>query len=281
MGRSAALAGSLPMEGAAPPSAEPQAPTLAVCISTIGRRLNNLSPERLRPCPGVTYHVFLQQGDQASRRARSRLALRSDIRVETVEGQGVARSRNAALARVDSDIVLFADDDTELLCENYAELRRLFALDPTLSCVCGMVLDQTGRPRKRFGRHMSRLRLWNAAKVGTPEIAVRRRQILECGIGFDERFGAGARWPLGDEYIFLADFLRGHLTGRHVALPLAVHAAASSGMGFDADSLETRREVFRRAIGRMWLPFLVAFAFKNWRRFPSTTSGLHFLRAGR
>ena len=158
------------------PSGEPcdAAPTLAVCISTIGRRLDNLRPERLRPCPGVTYHVFVQQAEEASELAQARLALRPDIRVERVEGCGVARSRNAALAGVESDIVLFADDDLELLCDNYAALRELFAGDPGLSCVCGMTLDEAGVPRKRFGRHLSPLRLWNVAKVGTPEIAVRR-----------------------------------------------------------------------------------------------------------
>ena len=204
--------------------------------------------------------------------------VRPDIRIERVEGRGVARSRNAALAHVDSDIVLFADDDVELLCENYAVLRRIFAGDPSLSCVCGMTLDEAGRPRKRFGRHMSALHLWNVAKVGTPEIAVRRCRVVEHGIAFDERFGAGAEWPIGDEYIFLADLLRNRLSGRHVALPLAVHPRVSSGMDFDARSLETRRAVFRRAVGRLWFPLLVAFALKNWRRFPSVREGLSFVR---
>jgi hypothetical protein len=256
------------------------APTLAVCISTIGRRLDNLRPERLRPCPGVTYYVFVQQAEEASELARARLAQRPDVRVERVEGRGVARSRNAALTGVESDIVLFADDDLELLCETYATLRELFARDPGLSCVCGMTLDEAGRPRKRFGRHMSPVRLWNAAKVGTPEIAVRRSHVAELGLGFDERFGAGADLPIGDEYIFLADLLRGKLSCRHVALPLAVHPRLSSGLGFDAESLETRRAVFRRAVGRLWFPFLVAFAIKNWRRFPSLRAGLSFVRIG-
>ncbi len=254
------------------------APTLAVCISTIGRRLDNLRPERLRPGEGVTYHVFVQQADAVSDLARARLAQRPDIRVVPVEGRGVARSRNAALAGVDSDIVLFADDDVEFLCGNYARLREIFAGDPALSCVCGMTLDEAGRPRKRFGRHMSPLRLWNVAKVGTPEIAVRRARVAELGIAFDERFGAGTDLPIGDEYIFLADLLRNKLSGRHVALPLAVHPRLSSGMDFDAESLETRRAVFRRAVGRLWYPFLVAFVLKNWARFPSLRAGLRFVR---
>ena len=69
---------------------------------------------------------------------------------------------------------------------------------------------------------------------------------------FDERFGAGTEWPIGDEYIFLADLLRRKLSGMHVALPLAKHPRLSSGMAFDAKSLETRRAVFRRAVGRLW-----------------------------
>jgi hypothetical protein len=265
-----------------PPADEARAvrPTLAVCIATIGRRLDDLRLERLRACPGVSYHVFVQRAEEVSEVARARLAQRPDVSVVPVEGCGVARSRNAALAGVESDILLFADDDVELLCENYARLRAIFAEDPGLSCVCGVTLDEAGQPRKRFSRHMAPLRLWNAAKVGTPEIAVRRAHVARLGLGFDERFGAGTELPIGDEYIFLADLLRHNLTGRHIALPLAVHARASSGMGFDARSLETRRHVFRRAVGRLWFPYLLAFALKNWARFPSARTGLSFLRIG-
>ena len=242
------------------------------------RAARQSSPGAVPPLCRVSYHVFVQQAEEASDLALARLATRPDIRIERLEGRGVARSRNSALARVDSDIVLFADDDVELLCDNYAGLRGIFALDPSLTCVCGMTLDEAGRPRKRFGRHNSALRLWNVAKVGTPEIAVRRAHVVGNGIGFDQRFGAGADLSIGDEYIFLADLLRNRLSGRHVSLALATHPRVSSGIAFDAVTLETRRAVFRRALGRLWFPYLVAFALKNWRRFPSLRAGLTFVR---
>ena len=63
-------------------------PTLAVCISTIGKRLNNLRPDRLSPCPGVRYYVLVQEADKASDPLLARLAQRPDIQVRRVEGKG-------------------------------------------------------------------------------------------------------------------------------------------------------------------------------------------------
>ena len=63
------------------------------------------------------------------------------------------------------------------------------------------------------------------------------------------------------------------------SLPLATHPRLSSGIGFDAQSLETRRAVFRRAVGRLSFPFLVAFALETDRSESARTSSLLWNRA--
>lgn len=251
---------------------------VTVCISTLGARVLTLSCARLPARPGLRYHIVLQSPDAAGRRHLRDLAARGDVTFVEMEGRGVARSRNAALATAPGEIAVLADDDLDFRVESYPALARAFAREPGLGCVCGIVAGPDGRPRKRPARAGARLRPWNAARVGTPEIALRLAEIRRLGLRFDEEFGAGTDLPIGDEFIFLVRGLRAGLKGRHLALTLAVHAPESSGLAFDAESLEVRRAVFRRAMGwRSWL-FRLGFAAKNRRRFRSLGDALRFLR---
>ena len=100
------------------------------------------------------------------------------------------------------------------------------------------------------------------------------------GVRFDERFGAGADWSIGDEYIFLADLLRKKLSGRHVALPLAIHPRLSSGIGFDAGSLETRRAGVPPGGRAAVVSVPRRLRVQELGRFPSLRAGMTFVRIG-
>ena len=83
------------------------------------------APRAAPPLPGGGGPCLRPAGGRGARIHLARLVARPDIRLERLEGRGVARSRNSALAGVQSDIVLFADDDVRLLCENNAALREV------------------------------------------------------------------------------------------------------------------------------------------------------------
>ncbi len=253
-------------------------PGVTVCIATVGRRVLGLTQDRLPMRVGLRYHVVLQSPDAEGRAHLRELARRGDIGFLEQDGRGAARSRNLALATAPGDIAVLADDDLELLVDSYPALVRAFAQEPDLGCICGMVLGAGGRLRKRLAADGARLRLWNAARVGTPEIVLRLAEVRRLGLRFDERFGAGTDLPLGDEFVFLVDGLRAGLKGRHRSLPLAVHPHESSGMDFDGPSLEVRRKVFARAAGRAAWVLRLGFAAKNARRFGTLWDALRFLR---
>ena len=236
MRRTAAFGGAWRQARAAPPSPVGEASDRRAHARSLHLHhrpaARQPAPREASPLPGVSYHVFVQQGDEASDLALGRLARRPDIRVRRVEGRGVARSRNAALGgRRQRHRALRRRRRRAPLRELRDAPASSSPATRRLSCVCGMTLDEAGRPRKRFGRHMSALRLWNMAKVGTPEIAVRRTHVVAGASASTSGSAPGRSWPIGDEYIFLADLLRKKLSGRHVALPLAIHPRLSSGHG--------------------------------------------------
>ena len=207
---------------------------------------------------------------------------RSDVRVIRDDGVGVARSRNVVLDQAAGRYLLFGDDDATFIEAGVDSFLEVMEQDPEVSILQGRALDETGRPRKRYPKRATHLSRWNSAKVGTIELMVRRADIVDHGIRFDERFGAGAPNHLGDEYIFVSDALRAGLAGRFVPVSIAVHPAESSGSpGGDRRDARARSVVFDRVFG-WWAPLpRLAFLLRRPRRFGSLGLGVRFVVGGR
>ena len=236
-----------------------QAPRLTLAVASMAARLDRLSLAGLPVIPGVIWQIFVQ-GDRAAIAAHAPRLARADVTLTPIEGLGVARSRNAALAAAKTDLLLFADDDLTFHPAAITALIAQFDACPQADFLCARLADETGRPRKRYGRAGARMRWFNCGTVGTPELALRPARMRAAGVTFDPAFGAGAPDFLGDEFIFLCDALRAGLRGWHVALTLASHPAASSGLAQGAAVMAVRRRVFIRALGR-WASLPVRLVF--------------------
>lgn len=123
--------------------------------------------------------------------------------IETQE-RGLSKSRNMALANATEDICILCDNDVEYV-DGY-EQKILSAFDRHLDAdviVFFIRRPERQNPNYPDERKMDRL---SVLKIFSPEIAMRRSRISD--IKFDELFGAGAKYPLGEENIFLYECLR-------------------------------------------------------------------------
>ncbi len=248
------------------------AEVLTIAVSTIGSRAAALADRPLPALPGVGWLVLVQEAP-----ALPAFPGRPDIAVAALPGRGVARSRNAALARAETPWLLFADDDLGFDAGGLARLRDRLASVPE-AIVTARLTRPDGSLRKRYGPDGAALTRLNVARYGTPEIAVRPGAFRAAGVRFDEGFGAGTPRGMGEEFIFLSDALRAGLAGRHAAIAVASHPVESSGTQWTAEAWAIRRAVFARALGRLAFPARLAFAAKNRRHLPSVRAGLAFIR---
>ena len=261
------------------PSAQNAAQRLTIALSALAERLARLQPADLPEMPGVVWHLFVQGPPEAVAAEARRLA-RADLAVTALEGRGVARSRNAALAAVKTEFLLFADDDLQFCPEAIAALIPCFDARPEADFLCARLADEAGRPRKAYSPDGTPVRWFNGGKLGTPELALRPEAFRRAGVAFDPNFGAGQPDCIGDEYILLCDALRAGLKGWHVDLVLARHPAESSGTSWQgADRMQIRRRVLIRALGR-WpsLPARLVFALRHRRAIGGLGAFLAFLR---
>lgn len=227
---------------------------LTVAISTIGARAGRIGlPDR---APGIDYLVLVQRPDRAPAPAP-----RADLGVQPLDSLGVSASRNAALDIAGGDFLLFADDDVTLDLAGVERLRAALAADPGLAIVTG----QCARARTAHGRGF-RLRHWNCARFGTPEIMVRLAAIRAQSVRFDTDFGIGARHGLGEEFVFLTDALKAGLKGRHLPVRIGTHEGGSTGTDWENPAnAPARLAVMSRVFGRAAPLARLGFALRNRR----------------
>jgi GT2 family glycosyltransferase len=239
----------------------PARPNLSIAYSTLGDRSAQIRfPD---PMEGVEILVLLQ----GAREIAPEMRARPDIRVIPLEGRGVARSRNAAIAHAQGRFLLFADDDITILKDAIPHFLTAFERNSALVLVTGRTRSPDGTLHKRYAQTETRLTLVNSAKTGTCEMMVRVDAAREHGLQFDENFGAGAENFIGDEYIFVADLLRKGLRAQFIPVTIAEHPAESSGLRFSgAAPMRARKALFRRVFGRAAPFFALLFVLRNWRR---------------
>lgn len=108
------------------------------------------------------------------------------------ENVGIAAGRNAGLAAVRGDLVLFLDDDAVLRGDDVLrQMRDRFEADPDLGIVSMRIVDPEGRPPQR--RHVPRLRVGDPARSSEVTTflggaSVLRREVFERVGGFPEEF---------------------------------------------------------------------------------------------
>ena len=259
------------------------AAVLTVALSTTSERIGGIDFDAL-PANKRWRFLVLCQEDSADAAAGTAAAIegsRSDVAFCYLAGRGVAASRNRALALCETELLLFTDDDVGLHEAGMLELVAAFKHDPGLDLLAGKTVLDTGKTEKRYPRGPEPLTVYNCARIGTVELAVRLSRVRAKCIGFDPAFGAGTENFIGDEYIFVVDCLRAGLRGAYRPIILAVHRGPSSGVEFAGHAAaRARARVFERVFHPAVAPLIkLTFLWRHRARFRSLKEFWRFARS--
>ncbi|SFR15674.1 glycosyltransferase family A protein [Poseidonocella sedimentorum] len=223
---------------------DPAGPDLTVAVSTLAADAGQL---RLPlPHPRLRYLVLVQGGAFG---ADNFGAGRSDLEVVALDSFGLSRSRNAAMLRAQTPFLVFSDADIVLDVAGLLALADALRAAPELDFVAGWREDRlaAARPSRRRPHALSRR---TAGRVCAPELMLRLEAVRRQGLGFDPEFGLGARHPLGEEYVFIADALAAGLRGRSLPVVAGRHPGESTGHRAPSPALwGARQAVLRRVFG--------------------------------
>ena len=152
--------------------------------------------------------VVINQCDKESARKVKHATSAGDVCVTYIETRerGLSKSRNMAIENATGPLCILCDNDVEYVSDYDRMISDAFARHEDAD-VLVFFIERPERKRPVFDteRKMGYL---SVLKIFSPEVAFRKDAI--SGIAFNELFGAGARYFMGEENLFLYECLKRH-----------------------------------------------------------------------
>jgi glycosyltransferase involved in cell wall biosynthesis len=128
------------------------------------------------------------------------------VRVINSADIGLSKSRNLALENAIGKILIIADDDViyqESFIKNSIDAYIKFEH----ACVINFcATKQNGRYLKKYPTHSKKqLNSFDIFNVSSIEMTINKERLDLLGIRFDENFGLGGKFEMGEEAVFLFD----------------------------------------------------------------------------
>lgn len=143
---------------------------------------------------------------------------------------GLSVARNLAMSEVDSELVLFTDDDCEVAFDWAENMIAPFSVDAAVGLAFGNVVPAPCDPRDGFivgyivrtdARLTGRVAKCRDGGIGA-NMAVRTSVVRALG-GFDEVLGAGGYFPSCEDWDFAYRVLKGGYAIRQIANSSVLH----------------------------------------------------------
>tara|TARA_Y100001001_G_scaffold123963_1_gene122350 strand:+ start:1661 stop:2437 length:777 start_codon:yes stop_codon:yes gene_type:complete len=237
-------------------------------IATCNDRIKHLDiPEKTDGVSYVVVHQVFDEGDEASVGSNHFLYgefnERCDVKVLTLYSKGLSKSRNFGLHSCGTKFVHIMDDDVDI---NVKEIKKMASwMDENhIDVATGLHAFKTkGISCNRKGIHEhNRVSLFGVSSI---DICLNLSSVLRSGIEFDEEFGLGARYPSGEEYVFLSDCYKANLKVFFFPACVGVHPDLTSGEDFYSTKIRTvaKRKMIKRVFGNWAYFVIVAFWLKK------------------
>ncbi len=244
---------------------------IAVLISTLYNRLLEIKPSQF-PKNDDVYYVVSCQGvpehdlSVYEKKISEIFGDKNQSHV-FIQGYGLSRNRNAAInLLMELDIkeryFYISDDDIELCLDGIQEVVE-FASTSGLDMVAGKIATLDMRDHKQnYSSSTVALNKLNAARVSSVEMVLSRATVEKCKLRFDEQFGLGAKYPSGEEYIFVTDLLNQGCRAAFYPAYLCKHPPVTSGHDFYStpEKIMAKGAMIRRS-NIYIMGFLMCFGF--------------------
>lgn len=187
---------------------------------------------------------------------------------------GLSRSRNLAMEHASSDVCVIADDDLRYEPSYVETILAAYHEYPSADIIAFRV-DRVGTGRPKVFRDAPKWETYlSCLKVSSVEITFRRRSVLQAGITFNERLGAGAEFYVGEENVFLWDALRSGLEILYLPRVIASADCSSSSWfrGYVDSYFVSRGAAYYNMSALVWPLLCLQFAIRKHSLYRADTS---------
>lgn len=197
---------------------------------------------------------------------------RKDIRYFSSDDKGVTKSRNLAITKSTGDILLFCDDDVIYNSDIQKNIINAYKENTNAGFLTFAYTEDINKIKsKKFKENSFKHTLFTILSIGTIQISCKRIPITNFSIKFPEDMGAGSKYFLCDEPVFLSKFIKSRIDGYYIPISIGYHPKESSGNIFNnKNAFISRLLCFKRIFGNFNGKLLyITYLFKNIKKFHS------------
>ena len=151
------------------------------------------------------------------------------IRVINSFEKGLSKSRNLALKNTIGKIVLIADDDVIYMNDFDTKIIQAYNQYDNKAVISFCIEKPNGLLFKKYSpnakKNLSLMELFNVLSI---EISLNKLILDKLGITFDENFGLGSEFQMGEEAVFLSDIKNKNQQIAFVPSIIVIHSEISS-----------------------------------------------------
>lgn len=244
---------------------------LSILISTYKERISAVQNVVKQKHPCLSYIVVHQvETELFQDEVRQLCHDRADIHYIALEGMGLAKSRNVAIANAVGDYILIMDDDVILKSDIYQLVIDAFAKQVKADVITFQIADvDTGSLLKDYPNDIIVHNMKTILKTGSIEIACKLESLRNSRVCFPEYLGAGTSLPACEEPVFLSRLINKKLRLESYPQVIGYHPKLSSGKVFNTEeALLCRGVAFKQIFGKFGgIPAICYFYLKNRSKF--------------
>ncbi len=190
--------------------------------------------------------------------------------------RGLSKSRNMAIDKAEADICILCDNDVEYVPGYDRIILKAFEEHEDAD-VLVFYIKRKEKPVPNYPRE-KRMGYLSVLKIFSPEIAFRRENIKD--IRFDTLFGAGARFQMGEENIFLYDCLKKGKKIYYIPVKIADLREEESTWfkGYDKDFFIARGANYEAMTPAFSEALMLQFAVRKYGLYKDSTSFMNAVK---
>lgn len=197
-------------------------------------------------------------------------------RLYSFNDKGLSKSRNMAINKSLSPISLIADDDMRYVDDYEQIIIEAYNKYKDADIIAFYVSSDNPnnvKPKLKEGR-VSGL---NTFKIQSVQLSFKNNVIKEKGLKFDENFGAGSKFFMGEENIFLSDCIRSRLKIYSYPVEIARlnNRESTWFKGYNEEYFQVKGACFYRINKLFWIILVLQFIIRKRKEYKKSISSFN------
>jgi hypothetical protein len=206
------------------------------------------------------------------------LQKKSYVIYSQINSKGVAKNRNNALKhRVKGSICLLCDDDVVYFEDAFVKILQSFEKNKNIDFLTFKIKTFSGKDYKNYKQEPFYQTLRSLTSIGIIDVAFREEVLEKYNLSFDERFGPGGYYSIGEDFIFMTDAYKQGATILYEPLNIVQHDDVGTGAILKDSIIFGRGAMFSRVFGFKMIVINLLFALKKYNFYAHQYSFLKYL----